>query len=85
MTENDKIEKTSGSEYVDVSEGKGHSRIYISTGKVVFNNFLGGLAWGFGTVLGATVVVAAVILILSKLIGIPVVGKFFGDIIQQIQ
>ncbi len=32
---------------------------------VILNNFLGGLAWGFGTVVGATLVVA-ILLALSK-------------------
>jgi len=79
-----KEEKT-GNEYIDVSSGRGHTRIYISTGKVIFNNFLGGLAWGFGTVLGATVVVGLVIIILSKLHNIPFIGDFFSSILQDIQ
>ncbi|MEK7616590.1 MAG: DUF5665 domain-containing protein [Patescibacteria group bacterium] len=33
---------------------------HISKKKVMYLNFLGGLAWGFGTVVGATVVVAII-------------------------
>lgn len=79
-----KEEKT-GKEYIDVSSGRGHTRIYISTGKVILNNFIGGLAWGFGTVLGATVVVGLVVIILSKLNSIPFLGDFFSNILQDIQ
>lgn len=32
---------------------------------IIINNFLGGLAWGFGTVVGATVIVAIIGYILS--------------------
>ena len=52
---------------------------------MVFNNFLGGLSWGFGTVLGATVVVGLVIIILSKLDSVPIIGEFFSSILQSIQ
>lgn len=67
------------------SSQRGHTRIHISTGKMVVNNFLGGLAWGFGTVLGATVVVAIVLFALSKLNTVPVIGDFITRILQQIQ
>jgi hypothetical protein len=74
-----------GGEHVDVTAGRGHTRVHISTGKIILNNFLGGLAWGFGTVLGATVVVGLVVLLLSKLNGIPIIGDFFSSILQSIQ
>lgn len=80
-------EKLTGgtNEYIDLEEGKGHTRIYISTGKVMWNNFLGGLAWGFGTVLGATLVVGILIFVLSQLGNIPFFGNFVNSILDQIQ
>lgn len=81
MPENPEKEK----EYLDITQGKGHTRVYLSTARVIINNFLGGLAWGFGTVLGATVVVGLVILIFSKLNSLPVIGQFFTDILLQLQ
>jgi hypothetical protein len=47
---------------------------------VVLNNFLGGLAWGFGTVVGATLVVAVLVSIATAL-NIP----FASDLINQLQ
>ena len=38
---------------------------------IIINNFLGGLAWGFGTVVGATIVVAIVFGILRQFNFIP--------------
>jgi len=72
-------------EYIEVGSHKGHAKIHISTGKMVVNNFLGGLAWGFGTVLGATLIVALVIFILSKLGTVPIIGDFVSDILQSLQ
>jgi len=72
-------------EYIEVSPERGHTRVHISTLKVIVNNFLGGLAWGFGTVLGATVVVGLVVIIISKLNSFPIIGGFFSDILQSFQ
>ena len=72
-------------EYIEVSPHRGHTRIHISTWKMILNNFLGGLFWGLGTVLGATVVVGLLILLLSKLNSIPVIGDFFSSVLQSLQ
>ncbi len=49
------------------------------------NNFLGGLAWGFGTVLGASILAALVILILSRLGTVPLIGHFIARILSEVQ
>lgn len=83
--EKEKQEEKTVDEAIDVTAGRGHTRIHISTGKIMLNNFLGGLAWGFGTVLGATLVVALVIFVLTKLNEVPIIGDFFKSILQTIQ
>lgn len=45
-------------------------------------NFLGGLAWGLGSVIGATVVVALLIWILSIVNFIPIIGNFTAEIVN---
>jgi len=47
---------------------------------VILNNFLGGLAWGFGTVVGATLVVAIVVSV-AKALNVP----FATDIVKELQ
>ena len=47
---------------------------------VVLGNFMGGLAWGFGTVVGATVVVALLVSF-AKAFNIPLVN----DLVKQLQ
>lgn len=78
-------EEKKSKEYIELSPGRGHTRIHISTWRMLLNNFLGGLSWGFGTVLGATVVVGLVIIILSRLDSLPFVGAFFNDILQSLR
>ncbi len=45
----------------------------------MLNNFLGGMAWGIGTVIGASVVVGAAGYILNKLGILSAVGVLFGN------
>jgi len=66
-------------------QGRGFTRVHLSTWKIILNNFLGGLAWGLGTVLGATLIVGALLFILSKLNTIPIVGSFINEILSEIQ
>lgn len=64
---------------------RGYTKVHLSPGRLMWNNFLGGLAWGFGTVLGATIVVALVLFILSKLDTVPIIGDFISRILEQIE
>ena len=47
-------------------------------GKVFWLSFLKGVATGFGTIVGATVIVSLTIYIISLLGGVPVIGEWFS-------
>lgn len=66
------------------AEGK-EVELKVSTGQMVFNNFLSGLAWGFGTVIGATFVVALLFYLLGQLNTAPVIGSYINDILNHVQ
>ncbi len=59
--------------------------IKANLGKMIMNSFFSGLAWGLGTVIGATVIVALLVFIASKLNTAPIVGDYISEIIKQIQ
>lgn len=50
----------------------------MSKKDIMLANFLGGLSWGFGTVVGASVVVALVAWILNLLGVFTAIGNFFA-------
>lgn len=52
---------------------------------IVVGNFLGGLAWGLGSVLGATVVVAILLGLLRTVNFVPFVGGFISGVMQQVE
>ncbi|OGY29599.1 MAG: hypothetical protein A3F35_02880 [Candidatus Woykebacteria bacterium RIFCSPHIGHO2_12_FULL_45_10] len=59
--------------------------INYSPVRMAFNNFLSGLAWGVGSVLGATVIVAVILVLISKLDTAPIIGKYVSSVMDYIQ
>lgn len=51
---------------------------------ILVGNFLGGLAWGLGSVIGATIVVAILVWFLSFINFVPVIGDFTHQVIQDV-
>lgn len=64
--------------------GKGADRVYQSKRQLMLANFLGGISWGFGSVIGATIVVAIVLILLKSLGGLPVIGSYISEITRAI-
>ena len=54
----------------------------ISKKDIIVGNFLGGLAWGFGSVMGATIVVAIIGAVLSTLGVFNAISSFFQQLPQ---
>lgn len=59
--------------------------IRASATKMMFNSFLSGIAWGFGTVFGATILVSILIILLGLLNTAPIIGHYIATIINYIQ
>lgn len=53
--------------------------------KMMGYSFMKGLMVGFGSVLGATIIVAVFIYILAQISLIPIVGEFVEGVIQEVQ
>lgn len=58
---------------------------YIDKKKLYFHNFLRGMVFSAGGVIGATLVIAVLIWILSVFDNIPVIGPVFEDTKNSIQ
>ncbi|MFZ5354657.1 MAG: DUF5665 domain-containing protein [Bacillota bacterium] len=54
---------------------------------LLINNFLGGLARGFGTAIGFTILGAVVLYMLRSavLLNIPIIGNFIAEIVKIVQ
>lgn len=60
-------------------------KIYKHPGKLIWYSFLKGIMVGLGSVVGATVVVAILIYLLSKISFVPVIGDFVNEIVGQLE
>jgi len=58
------------------------NKIYRSRPRMMFDNFLGGIAWSLGTFFGAAVVVGIIIFVLSKINLVPIIGSWMAKIIE---
>lgn len=60
-------------------------QVFARPWKFIWFSFLKGLMIGFGSVLGASVLVAIFIYVLAQIRLVPVLGDFVQDVIDQIQ
>ena len=60
-------------------------RDYSSTWRILWLNFLRGLAFGLGSVIGATILVYLTIQILAQIEFIPILGERAVQLIEQIE
>lgn len=58
---------------------------HTSWKNVVAKNFIGGLMWGLGSVIGATMVLSIVVKTLSRLNYIPAVANFIVQLQEYIE
>ncbi len=52
---------------------------------IIVGNFLGGLAWGVGSVLGATIVIAILVSVLRTINFVPIIGGLSNQIVDEVQ
>ena len=55
------------------------------TSKIFVKNFIGGVAWGVGSVIGATIVVALVVIVVRSLNFVPVIGDWISGAVEVVE
>ncbi len=60
-------------------------RVQNSVPRLILFQFVRGLAFGLGTVVGASALVSIIVLLLSQVEFIPILGDLATQIIQEIQ
>ncbi len=64
-------------------EDRGSFRAMLPIRKIILANFLGGMAWGLGVFLGATILVAILVFLLESLAGIPFIQNIINVFTKQ--
>lgn len=57
-------------------------KVYRDRRKMMLDNFLGGIAWSLGTLVGATIIFAVIGYILTRVDLVPIIGNWFGSILE---
>ena len=60
-------------------------RIYKNRKRMIADNFIGGIAWSLGVVIGGTITLAILSFILGHINVLPVVGEFVGQIVEFVE
>lgn len=70
---------------VDENERRLTASGQYSIKRIMVKNFFGGIAWGVGSVIGATVVVSIIVFFLQSARFAPIVGDSVNGLIQGVQ
>lgn len=62
-----------------------HERVYRSRREIMLNNFLGGISWGVGSVIGATVVIAIIGIVIAQTQSVPFLGNIVKATMDEIE
>ncbi|HEY4694390.1 MAG TPA: DUF5665 domain-containing protein [Candidatus Nanoarchaeia archaeon] len=71
-------------EILKIEAGEKSVELKVSALRMTFNSFLSGLAWGVGSVLGATVVVSLLFYFFGLLDTAPLIGDYISKILENI-
>ena len=69
---------------IKIEAGDKVVEIKVSAFRMTFNSFLSGLAWGVGSVLGATVIVSVIIYLFGFLNTAPIIGQYISHILSNV-
>lgn len=64
--------------------GESYKNIFRSLRKMLFYNFLGGIAWSLGTLVGLGIIVAIIGYIISQINLVPIIGSWVAEILKEV-
>ena len=61
-----------------------HEKVNRSKKEIFINNFIGGVAWGLGSIIGFTIIFAIIGYLISKVDFVPIMGGFVQDVVNNV-
>lgn len=61
-----------------------HEKVNRSKKEIFINNFIGGVAWGLGSIIGFTIIFAIIGSLISKIDFVPIIGEFVQDVVNNV-
>ena len=62
-----------------------NENVFRNKRSILFNNFLGGIAWSIGVWIGTTIILGLSLFFLSKVNLVPVVGNFVSEVTKYVE
>lgn len=59
-----------------------HEKVYRSKKEIFIDNFIGGIAWAAGSMVGLAIMFAIVGYLLSRIDLVPILGDFLGNVMR---
>lgn len=61
-----------------------YTKVFMKKSDIMINNFIGGISWGVGSVIGATIVISLIFYILYQSTDLPIIGDLIQSILDLI-
>jgi len=65
--------------------GENYKQVERNFGKMLVSNFLGGIAWSLGVLIGTSIVFSLIAIIISKINFVPIFGNFLAKVLESAQ
>ena len=65
--------------------GENYKKVERPLKKIIINNFIGGIAWSLGVLIGTGIVFGIIVYLVRRIDFVPIFGKFLANIIQSAQ
>lgn len=65
--------------------GENYKKVDHTLKKIIINNFVGGIAWSFGVLIGTGVLFGIIVYVVRQVDFVPILGKFLAGVIQSAQ
>ena len=69
----------------NIQPGENYKKVERSLGKILVFNFLGGIAWSLGVLIGAGLIFSIIAYFVRQVDFIPILGDFLAKVIQSAQ
>jgi len=65
--------------------GENYKKVEHPLKKIIINNFVGGIAWSFGVLIGTGVLFSVIVYFVRRVDFVLILGKFLASVIQSAQ
>lgn len=70
---------------VEKAGGENYKKVGSPLKKIIINNFVGGISWSIGVLIGASIVIGIAAYFARRIDFVPLFGHFFAEVLKSAQ